>query len=315
MWREWRELPQRLQELIAGCSMRIAVTMTGEIADCFSSRKQGVESIVDSVVRMASDRVVFYSTEGTFLDAAEARRNPMRVAAANWHALARLAATFTTRERCLLVDVGSTTTDIIPVVHGTPVSRGLVDQDRLAESELIYTGVARSPLCAIIPSIEFESRIYPLAQELFATTRDAYLVLGHLEADRLDRNTADGQPATAEAARCRLSRMVLAEPDWMTLPRAQRFANEIYEAQIEVVGNAIRRVTNRYDLAERSGEGVDPWTIVTSGQGEFLAQRASERSAVDHEIVSLAKKLSGDLSTCASAFAVATLAAEEALLT
>ena len=55
-----------------------------------------------------------WSTDGVFVDSEEAKRNHLKVASANWHALATFAGRYAPNGRAILIDIGSTTTDIIP---------------------------------------------------------------------------------------------------------------------------------------------------------------------------------------------------------
>ena len=55
---------------------------------------------------------------------------------ANWHAGAALIARYC--REALLIDMGSTTTDIIPIVAGAVAARGYTDAERLTTGELAY---------------------------------------------------------------------------------------------------------------------------------------------------------------------------------
>src|SRR5438874_10770407 len=91
LWKEPAALAERLRTL---CSVlptfdRIAVTMTGELCDCFASRREGVRHILDAVAAVVlPDKVSVYRTDGLFADWDEAAAEPLSVAAANWRALA-----------------------------------------------------------------------------------------------------------------------------------------------------------------------------------------------------------------------------------
>ncbi len=65
--------------------------MTGELCDCFETKRDGVNAIINAV-RFASGgrRIRVWSTDGAFLDSEEAKQNHLKVASANWHALATL---------------------------------------------------------------------------------------------------------------------------------------------------------------------------------------------------------------------------------
>src|SRR5207248_174454 len=122
---------------------------------------------------------------------------PLQVAAANWLALAHFVARLFPHETVLLIDTGSTTTDIVFLNHGVPEPRGLSDPERLASGELVYTGVRRTPICAVLGMA--------VAAEFFATMQDAYIYLGLTPANPADCDTADGRPATRANARARLA--------------------------------------------------------------------------------------------------------------
>ena len=219
MWSRWEELPDFLERVLAAApaSDSLAVTMTGELADCFRSKSQGVRAILDAVQQAAAGKDVrVYRVDGNWATVESARQDPLPGAAANWHALARFASRAAGEQDFLLVDVGSTTTDLIPVVAGTPSSHGQDDVSRLLAGELVYTGVERTPVCALVESFPYRGEMCPLAAELFATTLDVYLLLGHLSESLGTDHTGDGKERTREAAALRLSRMICADPEQFT---------------------------------------------------------------------------------------------------
>src|SRR5215470_8930644 len=64
---------------------RHAVTMTGELADAFASRPEGVERLSDVAVRaLAPAPVWLYAGRGGFIAPAAASRHVEDVASANW---------------------------------------------------------------------------------------------------------------------------------------------------------------------------------------------------------------------------------------
>src|SRR5262249_61148640 len=86
---------------------------------------------------------------------------------AEWPASARFVATH--HRSALLVDVGSTTTDIVPVHDGAVMAAGYTDDERLVSEELVYSGVTRTPVMAIAGSVPFDGRRQRLMAEHFAT--------------------------------------------------------------------------------------------------------------------------------------------------
>jgi probable H4MPT-linked C1 transfer pathway protein len=307
IWRAPNRLVEEIQALLALAPPhdRLAVTMTAELADCFETKAKGVGAIIDAVVAAAGDRdVVVYATSGGFLTPAIARQRPLEVAASNWHALASLAARYCT-SLGLVIDIGSTTADLIPIVGGRPCAEGNTDPKRLQSGELVYTGVERTPVAAILSHLLWRGAPCPIAAELFATSLDAYLLLGDQPAEPQNSDTADGRPRTRQHAHARLARMVCADATMFSSEDALAAANAVRTAQTSKLAAALARVVGRLP--------APPETIVLSGQGEFLALRLVEEfpwSCGPPRVLSLNKELGAARSRCAPAYAVAVLAAE-----
>ncbi|HUS40719.1 MAG: hydantoinase/oxoprolinase family protein [Pirellulales bacterium] len=304
MWREPEGLCDCLRALLRECppADRLAVTMTGELADCFPTRAHGVSAIVEAVVEAAGGRhVTFYRTDGCFADAEAACQQPELVASANWHALASFVAR-NVDGRGILIDVGSTTADIIRLRNGQPDPTGLTDTERLLSSELVYCGVWRTPIAGIVQTVPWRTRNCPVAKEMFATTLDVYLMLGDITEDPQSSNTADGRPATRAAAQARLARMICADRDSFHVEDALATANCVADKLQATLISALSTVSEAMP--------EPPQSIVVSGAGEFLAARVARRVFPDSNVVSLAQRLGNDVSTCAPAHAVASLAEE-----
>ncbi len=304
LWKHPDQLAGELATLLEATptAENIAVTITGELADCYSTKVEGITSIVDAMTAAAGDLpCAFYQTTGDLVGAEEAKSTPFLTAASNWHALARLAGRIAPSGFSLLVDLGSTTCDIIPIADGKPVAYGTNDPERLAHRELVYTGVTRSPLCALVDSLPWRELDCSIAQEVFATTYDAYLLLGDMPEAPEDTNTADGRPATLEAAHDRLARSICADRTLLTLAEAKTAADMVREAQTVLLAQAIAHVIDRHE---------EPTTIVVSGQGEFLTRQVIDYLGLSAPVVSLSEKYGDTASWCGPAFALATLAEE-----
>jgi probable H4MPT-linked C1 transfer pathway protein len=305
LWKQPDKLPAALAELAARFpeAEELAVTMTGELCDCFETRREGVSAIIKAV-RSASGgrRIRVWSTDGGFVEPEEAERNHLKVASANWHALATYSTRYAPTHCALLIDVGSTTTDLVSIHHGVVAAVGFTDTDRLRSHELVYTGVKRTPVCAIGPG--------PLAAEFFATTRDVYIILGGLPEDPSDTDTADGRPATRPQALARLARMCCADADTMSEDEIVRFAREVRQAQLQTLWYAMR------EQHVEAGRPDQLRTVILAGVGEFLARALFEPPFPPPEqdpppgFVSLNEALGPDVSACAPAFAVGVLATE-----
>jgi probable H4MPT-linked C1 transfer pathway protein len=305
MWIRHERLSQELRRIIAeapACDHLVA-TMTGELADCFESKEQGVSAILDALQRAADGRHTrVYANDGNLLTPVVASRRHVEIAAANWHALARFAGRYMELGSAMLLDVGSTTCDVIPFRDGLPAHAGVTDTQRMIRGELVYTGVERSPVCALCHTVPYRDHLCPVAQELFATTADVYLILGDLPENAATEFTADGRPATKACARARLARMICADAEQFNHRDAVAIAQAVSQAQTDLLSSAIERVLQRHKEMPRS--------IVISGHGEFLAQRAIAQLGIHSSMISLRHQLGSLVSRCATAHALAVLAQE-----
>jgi probable H4MPT-linked C1 transfer pathway protein len=297
LWKQPGELTAALGDLVDSMPTAevLAVTMTGELCDCFDSKRQGVEAILNAVEAAVGNRFTrIWTTSDGFVDPAMARKKPLQVAAANWLALATFAGRFIPEDTGLVIDVGSTTTDIIPIVGGRPAPKGLTDPDRLRNLELIYTGVRRTPLCAVLGA--------GVAAEVFATTLDVNLVLDQIAEDPSDTNTADGRPATKCAAHGRLARMLCADAETMNPQETIKLAERALLRQVY-------HLTMAFDHVAR-GLPEPPRTVVLAGEGEFLARLVlnQQNSFRGGKIISFAESLGPDISRAACGYALAILA-------
>ncbi len=327
LWKQPGQLRVALESLIRRFphATGLAVTMTGELADCFATKRDGVAHILTAVAEGAQScgdlPIAIYLTDGNFVSAETAHKRPWEAAASNWHALARFAWRLVPADThsALLIDIGSTTTDIIPLIDGQPATRGKTDTDRLLAGELVYTGVERSPICAVVSELPYRGRLCPVAQELFATTLDAYLMLDELLEDESNTSTADGRPASKAAARDRLARAICADREIFDSTDARSASQAVMAAQLERLSAATQIVIARMPSP--------PQAIVVSGSGEFLALRPIAKLNLQAETVSIARRLEMQvreepslarranmgvqLSRCATAFALAVLAGEQ----
>jgi (4-(4-[2-(gamma-L-glutamylamino)ethyl]phenoxymethyl)furan-2-yl)methanamine synthase len=305
LWKKPKQLADALRTLIAGAPKadHLAATMSGELADCFTTKAEGVQAIIQAFV-VASDgrHVRIYFNNGTLVAPQIALKQPLLAAAANWHALAMFAGRYVPMGAGLAIDIGSTTCDIVPLVDGVPTATATTDPERLAAGELVYTGVERSPVCALVNSLPWRKQQCPVAHEFFATTWDAYLTLGDLPEEPQSTHTADGRPATKQAARDRLARTICADREMFSDADASAAAEAIARSQLAKIAVAAGQVLGRLP--------APPATIVISGRGEFLARRVLERMKVAAKIVSLAEELGPAPSRCAPAHALAVLARE-----
>jgi (4-(4-[2-(gamma-L-glutamylamino)ethyl]phenoxymethyl)furan-2-yl)methanamine synthase len=301
LWKQPDRLPAALAALVAEFpdATELAVTMTGELCDCYQTKREGVNAILDAVQHASGGRAIrVWSTDGGFVTVEEARADHMKVAASNWHALATYAAErFAPTHGAMLIDIGSTTSDLGPIYHGVPSSHGNNDLWRLEFGELVYVGVRRTPLFAIINS--------GTMAELFATTADLFVVLGMAPEAPNDTDTADNRPLTIDCSYARIARILGGDVEILDRGNIEFFARKVHKRLLDLLCDSARKAY--FDWADELR------TIIVSGSGEFLAQQVVEQMKATiafDKVVSLNDHLGPAVSACAPAYALAVLGTE-----
>ncbi|MGF6643023.1 hydantoinase/oxoprolinase family protein [Paraburkholderia sp. GAS82] len=285
-----------------------AVTMTGEMVDLFEDRAHGVQAIAAALAQRLGPRLRFYAGDAGWLTPQSCADGWRSVASANWLATARWIASRV--PDALLIDIGSTTTDIIPIAGGGVVARAATDAGRLATGELVYQGVVRTPLCGIAQRIEFAGETVNVMNEWFATTADVYRLTGELAPHYDLYPSADQGPKTEAASRTRLARMIGRDAHEAGSDEWRGFALRWRELQLREIGANLARVTAAHpELAAAP--------LVGAGCGRFLAaalasMEAGEapRAYIDFgTLAGVPANRSDWAATCAPSVAVALLAA------
>jgi (4-(4-[2-(gamma-L-glutamylamino)ethyl]phenoxymethyl)furan-2-yl)methanamine synthase len=285
-----------------------AVTMTGEMVDLFADRAEGVSVLVDMLARRLGPDTRFFAGAAGWLAAAECINGWRDVASANWRATAQWVASRVSD--ALLVDIGSTTTDIVPIVAGRVAARGCNDTSRLASGELVYQGVVRTPLCGVSHRIVFRDERVNVMNEWFATTADVYRLTGELWPAHDQHPSADNGPKTEAASRARIARMIgldardAGDNEW------REFAQTWRGEQMQVLAQNLTRVVEAHPSL-----GAAP--LVGAGCGRFLIDSLAQRQGcgfIDFASLVDAPGASRDLpewiATCAPSVAVALLSVQ-----
>ena len=217
-----------------------AATMTGELCELFPDRKTGVLTLVDHLASRLGDDVRIWMGPLGFGSVQEARVETAAVASTNFLSTAELVAQRTGDG--LLVDFGSTTTDIIPVAAGRPCPRGLTDGDRLTTGELVYTGLTRTDVSAVAHQALLQGHKYRLAAGNFATMADVRRILGALPVDIDQHETADRRGTSLEESLARFARCFGRDRADARLADWRAAARAIADQQMDEIGAAVAEV-------------------------------------------------------------------------
>ena len=266
----------------------VGLTMTAELSDVYQTKREGVNHVLACVAQVFDDVPVFVlDTSASLRSMDDVRLEPLKVAAANWAATGWLVAQLV--KTCVIVDVGSTSTSIIPVVNGHNFVVGKTDLEKLMVGELAYTGSLRTNVAATVRSVPLRGGVARVAAELFAQSADVHLILGNIKEEDYSTETADGRGKTRGEALARLARVVCADREMLTEEEIVQIAKHIYDRQIEQVAEGLSQVYSRV-----KGLAIGKVPVVVTGMGkDFVAKAAAEKLGVD-EILDLGKLCFGD---------------------
>lgn len=306
LWQGMDQLHQAARQMLDQFSappLMHVITMTGELADIFPNRDSGVREIVNAMAELLGANIRIYAGKLGFVSAADAKRHTAAIASANWLASASWLATRV--DTGLLIDIGSTTTDLIPFAAGKPCHHGVTDAERMRLDELVYTGVVRTPLMALGPHVPFAGEWRSLVAEHFATTADVYRLSGELDAAGDMAPTADGAGKTAQDSARRLARMIGHDLDDAPQSHWEALALAFREQQISRIKHAVLRCFSRHIIAANA-------PLIGAGAGRFLVQQLARQLDRPYIDVNAMLAAQSDISRywagiCLPAYAVARL--------
>ncbi len=277
-----------------------AVTMTGELVDLFPNRHTGVIEISAAVARLLGKDVLFYAADSGFVAIERVSADTAHIASTNWHASASALAMHV--KDAVLIDIGSTTTDIIAIVAGRMAKNGLSDASRMQADSLVYTGVVRTPVMALAQKLPFEGIETNVAAEYFATMADVYRLTGELRPESDMADTADGKGKSELESARRLARMVGHDAEDKPLQVWKSLANTCRALQLNQIRTAVLK-------------HLKPGMIIIgAGAGSFLVKALADDLGYDFkhvwEPISMGCAEQADLEICFPAYAVAYLAAK-----
>ena len=300
MWNAYEALAETLREMGGALGLdaltAMAVTMTAELADAFRNKREGVRFVQEALAKAFPQVSIYYIDVNANLILPEAIIDPVDLAATNWLASVQYLAR--RRSDFIFMDVGSTTTDIIPVRNGRVAAVGYNDTERLASGELVYTGVMRSNPNTLAPWIPVLGRQCRTAAEYFCNMGDVYLLLGRLTTEDYTCGTPDGRAKSPAAAMERLARLVCADTRQLDAQQLKRMAGYLAEKQLQVITDALWQVRS----AQPEG---DHGPLMSAGSGDFLAAETGRRAGL--QVIALDQEVGAEAAKAFPCLAVAAL--------
>lgn len=244
------EIPQMFSRIIKSLSNRsnitnlehslssIAVTITAELSDAFQTKHEGILTILSALEQIyPQKKLQFISNTSQFLSLREARQNHDKIAASNWVSTALFLGK--SISKCILIDAGSTTIDLIPILNAKPVAKGYNDVTRMIHHELIYTGGLRATIPSITHFIPYKEKTVRISFEKFALVSDVHRILDNISEEEYINDTADNRGTSLEECYARLARMICTDLTMISKNELDKIATHIYEKQIGMIKEEI----------------------------------------------------------------------------
>jgi len=282
-----------------------AVTTTAELSDIFRDRRIGLRELVTKVTTILNNKnMQFYAGPAGWIDAGKTDQHFNEIASANWHATASFIAG--RLKEGILVDIGSTTTDLIPFAEGRLLNQGYTDYERLSCSELVYSGMVRTPVMAIASQAPVNGRWQPVVAELFATMADVYRLTGELQEQDDMLLTADGAGKCLIDSARRLARMFAIDiSEKENTDMWTKVAHYIAKSQLEKICGAFDQVRSTMPAKMRP-------VVIGAGAGRFLVKKMANNTGYTYmdfaEVLDVSAEVKSHAARSAAAVAVAQLA-------
>ena len=270
MWMKKEELNAALNDLLGDEVDAVGVSMTAELVDAYKTKKEGVIDIAQKSADSFNVPVGFVGLDG-IMEISKLMEDPMKFAAANWIATIPLAAKI--NPNCILLDTGSTTTDIIPIKNGRECADGRSDLERLKTGELVYSGTLRTNVAVLVDKVPLDGIMLRVASELFAVAADVQLVLGNITIEEYNCDTMDGAGKSIEDCMRRISRVVCGDMEVLKPHEIIEIAEYIYSTQVTKISEALLEVSKRNNISN----------VVTTGLGmELIGAKACETASLNY---------------------------------
>ncbi|MCX6695088.1 MAG: hypothetical protein NTU61_02165 [Candidatus Altiarchaeota archaeon] len=285
----------------------VGVTTTGEYGIVFPRLSDGIGYFRQKILGFFKEPVYWMKLDGGMVNLND-MKDPYEVVASNWVASSLFVGRHVAGD-CIMVDAGSTTTDVIPIAGGHPVNESRFDHERLASGNLVYTGGINTHAGCIMPKVSVDGSETMVSSEYFCTAGDVHYILGNINS--LTYRTYLGAflgYSSPEEAYTRLAHLVCADDKLLSRDVIVDVARQLYDEQLRQISEAIKRVY----LDNKSRFKTKPPVVVTGLCAGFLAKAAAEKAGFK-KVVSVGELFGSGVEVATPSFAVAVLAGKKLL--
>jgi len=283
----------------------ISITITAELSDAFLTKREGISTILDALEQVFdAEKMFFINNNSKFINFSQAKEEYASIAAANWVSTSLFLSKFVSK--CILIDAGSTTIDIIPILNSVPVAKGKNDVERLINHELIYTGGLRATIPSITHIVPYKGKMARISFEKFALVSDVHRILNNISETEYINDTADNRSKTLENCYARLARVICMDLETISKTELDTIAKYIYDEQLEIIITEIQEFMK--DLTIREPEfNNEPKFVITGLSAGFLIKKVLQKLGYSNilsyeEISNIPDRISSSAFAVAGAF-------------
>jgi probable H4MPT-linked C1 transfer pathway protein len=253
----------------------VAIAITAELSDAFQTKQEGISIITKALSQVFEvDKLFFISINGKFITFDKVLLEYSQVCAANWVSTALFLGEYV--KSGILIDAGSTTIDLIPIINGKPSTQGKSDLERLIHHELIYTGGLRATIPSITHFVPLNDELIRISFEKFALISDVHMILNNITKEEYFNDTADNRSKSIDDCYARLSRIICADIESIDTEQLDVIANYIYQKQIELISSEVKLFLD--EIKKRLPEISYPLKFYITGlSANFLIKPVLER--------------------------------------
>jgi probable H4MPT-linked C1 transfer pathway protein len=249
----------------------IAITITAELSDAFKTKREGISVILNALTKIFDkEKLKFISNKSIFIDYNTAKSDYSSIAGANWASTALFLGKFLSQ--CILIDAGSTTIDVIPILNSIPVTQGKNDISRLMNHELIYTGGLRATIPSITHHVPYKNKSIRISFEKFALISDVHRILNNITEEEYINDTADNRSKSLKDCYARLSRIICMDRETISKEDLDIIANFIYQKQLDIIKREIKAFMNNLNIRFKEFH-ENPKFVITGLSANFLIKK------------------------------------------
>ena len=249
----------------------ISITITAELSDAFQTKREGIFTLLKALKQVfEKEKMFFINNKNEFINFYQVESDPISVAAANWVSTSLFLGKFVSN--CILIDAGSTTIDLIPILNSKPVAKGKNDVERLLNRELIYTGGLRATIPSITHFVPYKDKMVRISFEKFALVSDVHRILDNISETEYINDTADNRSISLDDCYARLARILCMDLESISIEELDLIAKFIYNKQIEMISTDIKVFMD--SLTQRITDfNQDSKFVITGLSAEFLIKK------------------------------------------